>query len=315
MAYDGPMRSHHVLAIALSWSMLGCSDDGGTGGAGANGGGGASEGGGGAGPSLDFVAGGDRPVTVRVPPDYDDDVATPLVILLHGYGANGGLEDFFLKMSDAAMERGVVFAAPDGTPDMLDRPFWNATDACCNFDGIEVDDVTYLIGLVDEISATLNIDPKRVYFAGHSNGGFMSHRLACDRPEKIAAIAVLAGAMHNDPTECGAPEPVTLLQIHGTADDTIHYDGGDLFGNPYPSVAVTVGTWVDIDGCDPTPASDGSMDLDTLVDGAETTVSRYGGCESNTEIELWTMDGSGHIPGFDTTIGGRMLDFLLAHSK
>ncbi len=294
---------------------LGCADDSLAGGAGGGDGGGGEAGA----PSLDFEAGGDRPVTVRVPPTYDPNTPAPLVVLLHGYGATGFLQDVYLELSQPALDRGVIFVAPTGTEDSLGRAFWNATSGCCNFDDLEVDDDAYLMGLVDEISATLNVDPARVFFVGHSNGGFMSHRLACDHADRVAAITVLAGAMELDTSSCQPSEPVSVMQIHGTADDTIAYEGGviEFEGQPhdtgYPSVDETVGRWVMVNQCSPNPAAGEPLDLDVSLDGAETEVSLWSGCEAGTEVELWALQGGSHIPPFDYTLGGRIMDWLLAH--
>ncbi|MFO0552276.1 MAG: PHB depolymerase family esterase [Polyangiaceae bacterium] len=296
--------------------LAACGDD--TSASGAGGGGGQGGAGGeGGGPNLDFQAGGDRPVTVHVPPGYDPTTPAPLVVLLHGYGASGDLEDVYLDVSTAARDRGVVFAAPTGTPDLVGRAFWNATDACCNFDGLDVDDEGYLMGLVDEIAMTVEIDPKRVYFIGHSNGAFMSHRLACNHADRIAGIVTLAGALSTDLTACEPSEPVSVLHVHGTADDTILFDGGvlDMSGIAYPGAEATIERWAEVDGCDPTPTSLEPIDLDFGIDGAETTVTEWGNCGSDTAVELWAIQGGGHIPILGDFGGARFLDWLLTHPK
>ena len=97
-------------------------------------------------------------------------------------------------LGDAAERRGVITAYPDGTTDSTGSQFWNATDACCNFDGSSVDDSKYLVGVVAAIKAHVAVDPKRIYVMGHSNGGFMSYRTACDHADVFAAIISLAAA-------------------------------------------------------------------------------------------------------------------------
>lgn len=330
-----PMMRSLVVAVLFT---IACGDDttspGGSGGAGAapsdggggsgsTGGGGAIGGQGGAGGSggeggattMDFVAGGDRPVTVHLPTGYDPNVPTPLLILLHGYSASGALQDAYFHMADAAAASGLVFAAPDGEKDASGNRFWTATDACCNFAELPVDDSAYLSGLVDEIAGKLNIDPKRVYFAGHSNGGFMSYRMACDHADKIAAIASLAGATHNDQADCLASEPVSVLQIHGTADATIAYLGGQNFGNVYPGAQETVQRWIDVDGCDAQGELGESRDLDTVLFADETTVEVFSGCEASTSVELWTIVGGSHIPSLTPDFSQQVIDWLLSHSK
>ena len=130
--------------------------------------------------------------------------------------------------------------------------FWNATDACCNFDRAAVDDVAYLTDVIAEIQAELAIDPKRIALVGHSNGGFMSYRMACEQADLVSAIVSLAGATFADPADCAPSEPVSVVQIHGTADDVILYEGGGPFTDatgPYPGAETTAEIWATYDGC------------------------------------------------------------------
>ena len=82
-----------------------------------------------------------------------------------------------------------------------------------------------------------------------TNGGFMSHRMACDHAGRVASIASLAGATWYDPANCAPAAPVHALQIHGTQDGTIQYNGGTLFGNAYPGAQDSVESWVGYAGC------------------------------------------------------------------
>ena len=188
-------------------------------------------------PRPKLVVGGDRPVTVHVPASYDASQPAPLVILLHGYTDHGLSTDGWFRLAPAADARGFVYAYPDGTIDSDGYRFWNATNACCNFGKSAVDDVAYLTSVIAEIQAKLAIDPKRIAFVGHSNGGFMSYRMACDQAGLVAAIVSLAGATFADPADCAPSEPVSVAQIHGTADDVIRYEGGGLTNGPYPAAA------------------------------------------------------------------------------
>ena len=178
--------------------------------------------------SRDFTVGGDRPVTVHVPPAYASDTPAPLLILLHGYGASGAEQESYWRLGPVAAEAGMLYAYPDGSPDVDGARFWNGTDACCDFHGSGVDDSGYLAGLVSQIKAKANVDPRRVYFVGHSNGAFMSYRVACDHADEVAAIVSLAGATFGTPAKCAPSSPVAVLEIHGTADDTVLFGGGNL---------------------------------------------------------------------------------------
>lgn len=266
----------------------------------------------------DFVAGGDRPVNVRVPDHYDPGVPLPLLILLHYYSAIGTREDNYFHMSAVANDRELIFAAPDGLEDVGGNQFWNATPACCNYGQIPVDDSAYLIGLVDEIANHVNVDPGRIYVVGHSNGGFMSYRMACDHAGRIAAIVSFAGAMFDDVTDCAASEPVSTLQIHGTLDNVISYNGGinSASGQPYPGALDSVADWSAFNGCDPTTTSGAPRDIDGAIVGHETTVTTSTGCDAGTTAELWTIVGGAHVPPtLAPDFSEQVIDWLLLRSK
>jgi polyhydroxybutyrate depolymerase len=266
---------------------------------------------------VDGPIGGDRPVDVHVPPGYTKGVPAPLVILLHGYTASGALEEAYLNLTAEADARGFLYAYPDGTKDAAGYQFWNATDACCGTGDRTVDDSSYLSRVITEIEARYTVDPKKVFLVGHSNGGFMSYRMACDHADQIAAIASLAGAMWADVAQCHATAPVSILQIHGTADAVINYMGGAITGHAYPSAETTVLDWVTIDGCSTTPdTSTPPLDLEAALAGDETTVTKYGAdCKPGGHAELWTVQGGSHIPTLSGNFSRDVIDFLFAHPK
>jgi polyhydroxybutyrate depolymerase len=276
---------------------------------------------------ADVVVGGDRPVTVHVPPGYDPGRPAPLLILLHGYGSSGLEEEAYLHLGDGAAQRGFLFAAPDGTKDTTGRRFWSATDACCDFDRTGVNDVAYLDRIITEIEGKLAVDPKRIDVAGHSNGGFMSYRMACAHGDRIAALASLAGQTFANPADCAPSAPVAVLHIHGTADDTVHYEGGTLEGigsgplmSSYPGAEATVAAWATYDGCSTTPETPAKrVDVDADIGNGgspdEASVTRWSGCRPGGTVELWTIPGGGHDPNISAAFPDAVLDFLTAHPK
>jgi polyhydroxybutyrate depolymerase len=250
-------------------------------------------------PSNPIVAA--RPYNFYVPTSYDASKATPLVILLHGYSANGFIQKGYFGFTDAFIDsKGFLFAFPDGTKDAGGNLFWNATDACCNFGNVDVDDVAYIDAIIDDMSAHYHVDPKRVFVTGHSNGGFMSHRYACDRANRVAAIVALAGDDWKDLSKCNPSAGVAVLQVHGTADATIPYDGSTAQNMMMPSARDSVAGWSAKNGCtaSPTDTSAAPIDLDSMSTGAETTKERWTGCKTDGAAELWTMKDVGHLPNF-----------------
>jgi polyhydroxybutyrate depolymerase len=259
--------------------------------------------------------GGARPVEVTVPDQWTPTKKWPLVLVLHGYGASGGLQSFYLGITGRASQLGYVTLAPDGTRDPSGSLFWNATPACCNFGKVNVDDVGYLTGLIDEAIAQLAVDPERVYLVGHSNGGFMAYRLACEHSDKIAAVAVIAGATHPDPGVCKSPKPVNVLHIHGTADDVIQYEGGSIQGGQFPSAEQSILQWVERNGCSTTPTSSGMVDFDGAVAGDETDRLSYPNCTGSIVVDHWLMQGSAHIPGFSEPFRDALATWLLQRTR
>ncbi|MBZ0238787.1 MAG: polyhydroxybutyrate depolymerase, partial [Deltaproteobacteria bacterium] len=176
--------------------------------------------------------GGDRPVQLQVPSDFAEDRTYPVVMILHGYGANGFIQQTFLGLADLASTHDVLVLAPDGTVDGTGKQFWNAGASWCDVTACP-DDVAYLGGVLDDVLATWPVDPARVSLVGHSNGHFMSYRMMCDRADVVTAIAGLAGLGPVDP--CAPSQPVHALHMHGTADAVVPYDGGAWGGATVPS--------------------------------------------------------------------------------
>ena len=129
-------------------------------------------------------------VLVRVPDGGSPPF--PLVVFLHGYNSNAQESESFFAFGDEVEAAGMLYATPNGTQDLLALRFWNATDACCDFFGSGVDDSTYLVNLVAAIDSAVGVDPRRRFFVGHSNGGFMSYRMACDHADEVAAVVSIA---------------------------------------------------------------------------------------------------------------------------
>jgi len=253
--------------------------------------------------------GGDRPVEPLVPADFDRAVATPLVILLHGRTATGKLNDALLGVGNMVDKRGFIYLRPDGTLDSNGDTFWNATDACCDVDDSGVDDLAYINSLIDEARQRYNIS--RVAVFGHSNGGFMSNRIACDSAESIAAFASIAGSTFDDPTRCQPAEAVAALHIHGTLDDGVPYEGNTDPARPWPGAVETTARWAALSGCDATATSEPSRDYTIAVDGNETQVIRHSGCNDGGAAELWTLEEVGHVPLFNEQWRNDLLDFLI----
>ena len=215
----------------------------------------------------------------------------PLVVALHCYGcAATELPDLLGLTALANAHRFVVAAPESGHVDSRGASYWNATEACCDFEGKRPDDVGAIVRLIDDEVKHHGVDPKRVYLVGFSNGAFLAQRVACEHADKIAAIVAIGGA---GPTRCAPSSPVAVLEVHGRSDDVVPIDGPALgAGLPrragYPPVKETLATWARVDRC---------------AVGAP-------GCA----VQQWLFDG-GHMPRLPRDFGERMWTWLTAQHK
>lgn len=256
-------------------------------------------------------------IPLLVPDAYEANSPSPLIVLLHGYGSNGVQQNDYMRIGELVNQYGFILATPDGTQETQGRNarFWNASDACCNFYANDLDDAAYVLDIINTVKADYQIDERRVYLIGHSNGGFMSYRTAHEYSDVIAGIASLAGA-EATVAQAAPANPVHILQIHGTADGTIAYDGGDIQGNAYPGAEETVSRWAGYNGCAAEGLVTATLDLDSSLEGLETTVTRYNnGCQPGGSAELWTIADGAHIPQISSVFPEKVVEWLLARPK
>jgi polyhydroxybutyrate depolymerase len=183
-----------------------------------------------------------------------------------------------------------------------------------------VDDVAYLSAVVDDVMARYAIDAKRIWVIGLSNGGFMAHRLACDRPDRFAAIVSVAGSTWNDAARCAGGSPVSVLEVHGASDPLVRYEGATSLhegqGGPYPSVDATAAQSAAKDGCTGAMTVAGTrLGFDDERPSAETEVARWTGCPAGVDVERWKMNGARHIPRVTPAWSSEVLAWLEAHPK
>ena len=255
-----------------------------------------------------FTVGGDRPVTVNLPDALAN--PAPLLILLHSASTSGIHQENYMHLGPVAKKNGIIYIAPDGTVNPEGKRFWNASKSCCNRYKQEVDDVAYINSLIDEISAKTPVDPKRIYLIGHSNGAFMSFAFAC-KTNKVAAIVAIAGAMDAN-ADCTPATPVSLLNIHGTADKTIKVNGGVMNSSPYTSASKTVSTIASVNKCS-NPART-KKDFEPTIKGTETTVINYT-CGTHTHLQFWKIAQGSHSPKLPKDFAEQVISFLLKQSK
>jgi polyhydroxybutyrate depolymerase len=232
----------------------------------------------------------ERDYILYVPEIYDGSTTVPLVLNFHGFGSSASQQMFYGDFRDIADAEGFLLVHPEGTT-IIGNQFWNV-----GFPGISstIDDVGFTEALIDELATLYTIDLNRVYATGMSNGGFMSFLLACQLSEKIAAVASVTGSMTQDTfDDCNAQRPTPVLQIHGTEDDVVLYNGNTL---SIP-IADVISYWVDYNNCETTPTTTTIPDVD-VSDGSTIEHSVYEDGDNGITTEHMKVIGGGHTwPG------------------
>ena len=211
-----------------------------------------------------------------------------LVVNLHAAGATGAGQEALTNYDAVADNYGFVAVYPDGV-DLS----WADGRGASQPDRQGIDDVGFLSALIGKLVADFGIDPGRVFVTGLSAGAFMANRLACDRADLVAAVAPVAGTLGVN-VGCNPSRPVSVLQIHGTADPIVPFDGGPMTGRGGASDIISATAmserWRQVDGC-PDPVQDV---LPSAGDGTVTTRMTSSPCAAGTAVVLLTVDGGGH---------------------
>jgi polyhydroxybutyrate depolymerase len=251
-----------------------------------------------------------RQYKVHVPPSYDPERPTPLVLCFHGLAQNA--VSFCVDgsgMVAAADERGFILAMPNGF-----NSSWNAGTCCGDASARQLDDVALVRALVAELGAHLNLDLDRVYATGFSNGGYLSARLACEASDLVAAVAPGSGAIGtndngggtnamSDFVACEPARAVSVLAFHGTEDTLV----------PYRLHPPALAHFAAAAGCD--SATSTAADPPS---GGDTQCVSHGACPDGMEVTGCTVAGGGHVwfgdPSCGTGVGPLGCAFVGANS-
>ncbi|HQW45888.1 MAG: T9SS type A sorting domain-containing protein [Bacteroidetes bacterium] len=248
-----------------------------------------------------FVHGGlMRTYRLYIPAIYNANNAVPVVLNLHGYTSNGLQQELYADFRPIADTANFIIAHPDGTFDATNNRFWNV------FGLSPVDDNGFLTALLDTIATHYTVNPNKVYATGMSNGGYMSHQLACNVSNRITAIASVTGTMTMAmKLTCMPAHPTPMMEIHGTADGVVPYGGAGV-NLPIDTV---VAYWVAVNQCNQVPSINAVPDV-VVNDGCTATHSVYSGGMKGAGVEFYKINGGGHTwPGAPINVGVTNMDF------
>ncbi len=230
-----------------------------------------------------------RTYILYVPASYNSSTDVPLVFNLHGYTSNANEQMNYGDFRSIADTANFIVVHPMGLNDVNSQPHWNVENG-----NSSVDDLGFINALLDDLIANYAIDTNRVYSTGMSNGGYMSFYLACKASNRFAAVASVTGAMSQlNINTCNVQHPTPIMQIHGTNDNTVAYNGTAFT----PSVPDVVNFWVAENNCNTTPTITNVPNTNTN-DGSTVEHYVYTGGDLGSTVEHYKVINGGHTwPG------------------
>jgi len=227
--------------------------------------------------------------SLYIPANSLDKSNLPLVFNLHGRGSTGPEQQIYAAMDVVADTANFIICYPDGIDEL-----WNS-----GFDPNGVDDAGFINALINEIHNNYSINLDKVYSCGMSNGGYQSLYMACEITNRFAAVASVTGSMTKSVFDsCQPSKAIPVMQIHGTGDDTVLYEGSD-FGMPIEEV---VQFWVMHNQCN---AAGDTLQIENIDTTDQSTAERisYSGGINNSEVIFYKIANGGHTwPGSSKAI-------------
>lgn len=229
-----------------------------------------------------------RNYKVHLPPTYNPSLTYSLVLNLHGYTSSAAAQEVYSSFNVIADTANIIVVYPDGVANA-----WNSGWSNPYFSG--VDDVGFLSALIDTMLSNYSINSCRVYSIGMSNGGFMSHRLACELENKIAAIAGVTGMLADSTAfYCQTTRAVPIMQIQGNADPVVNFNGSAFAYRSYDNM---ITWWYNHNGCSSSPVVFSYPNIN-LIDNSTAELSVYDQCNGNSKIYALKILNGGHTwPG------------------
>ena len=227
-----------------------------------------------------------RTYRIHVPQIYDANKLAAVVLVFHGFGGTAIEMERGSGFSQLADQQGFIAVYPQGLTEPYNgKPFWAEIGPI----DYGIDDVLFVSDILNDLQTKFCVDAQRIYATGFSNGGGVTNLLACRLAGRIAAFAPLSANAYAIPGGCHPGRPVPLLNMHGSADPLLPYNGIPLSVNPdwpLPSVPEYLQTWATRDGCTRGPT--------IFMRETRVTGEKWTGCQGNVSVVHYRIEGGGH---------------------
>ena len=242
----------------------------------------------------------DRYYLIYTPTTITDNDEAPVLFALHGYGSSAETHKAYTMHEPFANTNKAIVVYAQGykleTALTSSSSHWNVGAWTI---GSTVDDIDFINMIIDLIDDKAAINKNRIYSSGMSNGGFMSYNLACNLSSRIAAIVSVTGSFSAEMlADCNPEHPTPVMQIHGTLDPTVPFNGNSALG--MVPIETTLEFWADYNLCNPVPEI---SVIDFFDLGMSVDHKVYKECQNNVQVELFKSSGMDHTWPIESIYG------------
>jgi polyhydroxybutyrate depolymerase len=239
-----------------------------------------------------------RTYLLYVPPGDGTNHPLPLVLVFHGAGDTAAHTVDETDLPNIAQHsHNMILVFPQGYENS-----WNEGTGGTPAAQAKVNDVAFVAMILRRVEAHYAVDRRRVVATGFSNGALLTEDLGCALSSQLTMIAPVEGELPQTiAAKCRPAAPLSVLEVHGTADSAIPYTGGGFTGVggvPGPRVLSAPNSaerWAALDRCPGKPNSKTT---------GQVTFATYGSCEDRVTVTLATVNGGQHAwpSGFGPTL-------------
>ncbi|WP_181347875.1 PHB depolymerase family esterase [Thalassobacillus sp. CUG 92003] len=231
---------------------------------------------------------GQRTFYYACPDDVTRGERLPLVFCFHGAGSSAKEHMAMTRFHHKVEEENIIVVFPEAIQlDAQKRMSkqWNEGRAKNPVFQHGIDDEQFVMDMIDFFKDTINVDDKRIFVTGFSNGSAFSLKLALRYQDVFAGVGGVAGPVVKDSAErTNWRRPMPLIFFMGEKDPVVPYDG--VFHPPYV--------------------------IDQLLSAEETAAHFAQSLTAPLQKRVEELDAAG--PGFKQTFSGREGDAVVFYS-